>query len=59
MPTLHFDIHIAAPRERVWRTMLYTPTYERWTATFCEGSRYDGSWEACRCAWPAGSCRRR
>ena len=33
MPTLHFDIHIAAPRERVWRTMLYTPTYERWTAT--------------------------
>ena len=46
MPTLHFDIHIAAPRERVWRTTLYTPTYERWTASFCEGSRYEGSWEA-------------
>lgn len=46
MSTLHFDIHIAAPRERVWRTMLYTPTYERWTAVFCEGSRYEGSWDA-------------
>ncbi len=46
MPTLHFDIAIGAPRERVWRTMLYTPTYERWTATFCEGSRYEGSWDA-------------
>ncbi|GLS14092.1 SRPBCC family protein [Hydrogenophaga electricum] len=46
MPTLHFEITVAAPREHVWRTMLYTPTYERWTATFCEGSRYEGSWEA-------------
>ena len=46
MPTLHFDIHIAAPRERVWRSMLFTPTYERWTATFSEGSRYEGSWDA-------------
>lgn len=46
MPTLHFDIHIAAPREHVWRTTLYSPTYERWTATFSEGSRYEGSWEA-------------
>ena len=46
MPTLHFDIHITAPREHVWRTMLYSPGYERWTATFCEGSRYEGSWDA-------------
>lgn len=44
--TLHFDIHIAASREHVWRTTLYSPTYERWTATFSEGSRYVGSWEA-------------
>ena len=46
MPTLHFDIRIAAPREHVWRTTLYSPTYERWTATFSEGSHYEGSWEA-------------
>lgn len=46
MNTLHFDVDIAAPRERVWRTTLYTPNYERWTAAFCEGSRYEGSWEA-------------
>jgi uncharacterized protein YndB with AHSA1/START domain len=46
MTTLHFEIDIAAPRERVWRTMLFSPNYERWTATFCEGSRYEGSWDA-------------
>jgi uncharacterized protein YndB with AHSA1/START domain len=45
MTTLHFDIRIAAPRERVWRCMLFTPTYERWTVHFGEGSRYEGSWD--------------
>ncbi|MGS5085243.1 SRPBCC domain-containing protein [Hydrogenophaga sp. A37] len=46
MNTLHFDILIHAPREHVWRTMLFSPTYERWTAIFCEGSSYEGSWDA-------------
>ena len=46
MKTLHFDILIRAPREHVWRSTLFSPTYERWTATFCEGSRYEGSWDA-------------
>ncbi|MBL8388371.1 MAG: SRPBCC domain-containing protein [Hydrogenophaga sp.] len=46
MTTQHHDILIGAPRERVWRAMLFSPTYEQWTATFCEGSRYEGSWEA-------------
>ena len=45
MKTLHFDILINAPREHVWRTMLHSPTYEQWTATFCEGSRFEGSWD--------------
>ena len=45
MRTQHHDILIHAPREHVWRTTLYSPTYERWTATFCEGSRYEGNWE--------------
>ena len=46
MKTLHFDILIHAPREHVWRSTLFSPTYERWTATFSEGSRYEGSWDA-------------
>jgi hypothetical protein len=45
MPTQHFDILIQAPRERVWITMLQSPTYEQWTSAFCEGSRFEGSWK--------------
>lgn len=44
--TQHFDILIHAPREQVWTTMLQSPGYERWTAEFCEGSRFEGSWDA-------------
>ena len=46
MITQHFDILIHAPPEAVWRTMLFSPTYERWTSAFCEGSRYEGGWDA-------------
>ena len=45
MTTQHFDVLIHAPPERVWRTMLFSPTYERWTSAFCEGSRYEGGWD--------------
>ena len=45
MTTQHFDILIDAPPERVWRYMLFSPTYERWTSAFCEGSRYEGGWD--------------
>lgn len=41
----HFDILIQAPRRQVWTTMLEAPTYEQWTRAFCEGSRYEGSWD--------------
>ncbi len=44
--TQHFEVTIRAPRARVWTTMLQSPTYEQWTAAFCEGSRFEGSWEA-------------
>lgn len=43
--TLTFDIIIQAPRQRVWHTMLDLKGYETWTAAFCEGSSYVGSWE--------------
>lgn len=46
MTTQHFDIFIRAPRTAVWRTMLQAPTYDQWTAAFCEGSHYKGSWDA-------------
>lgn len=45
MKTQHFDILIQAPRERVWATMLQSPTCERCTSTFFEGSRFEGSWD--------------
>ena len=48
MATLHFEILIQAQREHVWRTMLHPPTYGQWTATFCEGSRFEGSWDECQ-----------
>jgi uncharacterized protein YndB with AHSA1/START domain len=40
--TLHYEIRIAAPRERVWKTMLEHGTYETWTSAFTEGSTYEG-----------------
>ena len=44
--TLTFDVAIAAPRHRVWETMLGADTYREWTAPFCEGTYYEGSWDA-------------
>ena len=45
MRTLHFEIVIRSPREKVWRTMLDPDTYRMWTAEFAPGSYYEGSWE--------------
>ncbi len=45
MKKLSFTIRIAAPRQVVWDTMLEPATYSQWTAAFCEGSYYKGSWE--------------
>ena len=44
MKKLHFSQEIHAPRSRVWQTMLDADTYRDWTAPFCEGSHYEGSW---------------
>jgi hypothetical protein len=46
MKTLHFNVRIHAPRERVWDTMLGQESYQRWTAVFCEGTYFEGSWNA-------------
>lgn len=46
MKTFHFRTTIQAPPAVVWRTMLTQETYRLWTAAFCEGSYYEGSWHA-------------
>ena len=45
MQKLHFSIHINAPREKVWNTMLDDATYRQWTKPFNPTSFYEGSWE--------------
>lgn len=45
MSKLFFDIDIDAPRAEVERLMLAQDTYRQWTAPFCEGSFYEGSWD--------------
>ncbi|MEG2045734.1 MAG: SRPBCC domain-containing protein [Comamonas sp.] len=42
---LYFAVSIAAPRPKVWETMLSPDGYRDWTSVFCEGSTYEGSWE--------------
>jgi uncharacterized protein YndB with AHSA1/START domain len=43
--TLTFSVSIQAPRRLVWDTMLGAETYKAWTAAFCEGSSFTGSWD--------------
>ena len=45
MKTLTFETTIHAVRPQVWATMLGPEGYKAWTAAFCEGSYYRGSWE--------------
>lgn len=45
MDKLNFTVQISAPPARVWDTMLADASYRQWTAPFCEGSYYEGSWE--------------
>ena len=46
MQKFHTSIHIDAPVEKVWHTMLDDATYRQWSSAFQEGSYYEGSWEA-------------
>jgi hypothetical protein len=45
MKKLNYATIIQAPRQVVLHTMLNDATYRLWTAGFCEGSCYEGSWE--------------
>lgn len=45
MQRLNYRIHIQAPVERVWDTLIADESYRDWTSAFMEGSYYEGSWE--------------
>jgi hypothetical protein len=46
MKKLFFSILIDAPKEVVYSKMIELESYKIWTAPFCEGSYYEGSWNA-------------
>lgn len=48
MKDLQFGIDVAAPVARVWDCMFDPIAYRDWTRAFCEGSYFEGSWEAGR-----------
>lgn len=45
MQKIYFSIHIDAPKEKVWNTMLDDATYRQWTTAFSPGSCYEGGWD--------------
>lgn len=46
MKKLRFSIDINAPTKQVYSTMIQADSYKEWTAPFCAGSYYEGSWQA-------------
>lgn len=44
MQKIHCSIHINAPKEKVWHTMLDDASYREWTTAFNAGSYYKGDW---------------
>jgi uncharacterized protein YndB with AHSA1/START domain len=42
--TLHFEIEINAPRERVWQNVIGKESYPIWTEPFSVGSTFEGGW---------------
>ncbi len=43
--TMHFEIDIHAPVQKVWDTMLAEESYKEWTSAFEPTSYYEGSWD--------------
>jgi uncharacterized protein YndB with AHSA1/START domain len=44
MKRLEYKIDIAAPAEKVWKTMLDKETYDKWTSVSWPGASYQGKW---------------
>lgn len=45
MEKLTFNVHINAPRERVWQKLWEDASYRAWTAVFSEGSHAVSDWQ--------------
>jgi uncharacterized protein YndB with AHSA1/START domain len=45
MELIHFETHIHASAEKVFKTMLDENKWKQWTTEFNPTSRYEGSWE--------------
>lgn len=43
--SLHFEIEIQVPVDRVFSLMLASETYKEWTSVFSSTSHYEGTWE--------------
>lgn len=43
--TLSYEVRMAAPVATVWERMFSSNGYRQWTASFTEGSFFEGSWE--------------
>lgn len=44
MKTLHFNIKIQAPAEKVWDTLWNAKTYTHWSSVLAPGSRIETDW---------------
>jgi hypothetical protein len=44
MKKIAYQISIAAPKQKVWDTMLQPDTYQEWTGAGWPGSFYKGTW---------------
>lgn len=45
MKNIQYEIHIKAPRQKVWETMIDPDTYKEWTNASWPDSYYEGKWE--------------
>lgn len=45
MKNIEYKIHINAPKQKVWETMIQPDTYKKWVAASWPGSFYEGEWK--------------
>lgn len=45
MKNLEYKIHINAPSQKVWETMIQPDTYKKWVAASWPDSFYEGEWK--------------
>lgn len=44
MKKINLSIHINAPVEKVWNSIINDESYRKWTSIFCPGSYFKGDW---------------